>query len=444
VRSGRELVALLTTGAEPPFVARLSEADVTGLEPKTLNPSYHLAVYRNHLVVSSAAEQTLASARFLVEIARKRPLPESQLAVTSHQPELRSRLVPLLRSRWRAYQAELRETEEQARRERGRPPDFADPAAVLGLLDAGVEALIGVLATSKELTLAARFRGGDLELSLDVLPEATGKAKDFVQARAVGSAEPLRGLPEDTAVALLSRSVSAERTRSAHDVAAWLERIFGGRLHERDRTQVQALLTHFARGRGDHTIVSVSLGRSPALLVRGALGDAAELDAALDGLPGLVKLEAVAQPLTHFLGPVRSTPVRSTLAGRAVRGHSFSFAPKGPLHELAPAGLSVFWSTTEGGYQIALGGPQALAHLQPSAPRSLGELAGVSALLEGIESASFVAFARPVSLGVLPEPPRTEQEPLISISAGRRGDAGFVNTHIPSAVLRYYAQPGEP
>jgi len=238
--------------------------------------------------------------------------------------------------------------------------------------------------------------------------------------------------------------------RAANDAGVWLERAFGARLPEKERVQLTELFEHFARGRGDAMTVSLVLGSAPAVLVQGTLGDPAEFEAALDGLPGLLKVKAIAEPLTHFLGPVRSTPVRATLAGRAVHGHAFSFAPKGPLQELVPAGLSVFWSAADGRYRVAAGGPEARAHLEPPVtPRSLAELPAMGGLFERIESASFVLLARPVPLGLLPEHPRSQQEPLISISAGSRGGTGFVDTYIPGEVIRHYAltssaQPGQP
>ena len=455
VTSGRELVALLTTGAAPPFVAKAGSSGVTLLAPnaqltaKAPGSSYHLAVFRNHLIVSSAREQALGSARFLVEVASQRSLPDATLAVTAREAQLKGPLLELLRARWRAYQAELRASEEQARRDRGRPPDFADPEAVLTALNSGVEAVLGALASTHELTLRARVVAGDLELSFQAPPSATGPVRNLVSGLTTGSAEPLRGLTSDTVLAVLSRSSNVDRVVAARDAGVWLERAFGARLPEKERVQMTELFEHFARGRGEEMTVSLVLGSAPAVLVQGTLGDPAEFETALNGLPALLEVKAIAEPLTHFLGPVRSTPVRATIAGRAVRGHAFSFAPKGPLHELVPAGLSVFWSAADGRYRLAVGGSQARAHFEPPAtPRSLAEVPGAGLLFERIESASFVLLARPVPLGLLPEHPRSQQEPLISISAGSRGGIGFLDTYIPGEVIRHYAlasaEPGQP
>lgn len=439
VKSGRELVATLTTGAAPLFAAEASSSGVTALAPKAPKGGLDLAVFRNTVVVSSVRGEARQNARFLVEVVRERPRPDAALAVTAPESALDGPLTRLLRARWHRYRAGLREEEAQARRERGRPPDFADPEAVLALLDGGVEALLAVLATSKELTVEVRFEDRELSLSVETLPKAAGPAKDLVQKQITGSAEPLGSLPAETALAVLSRSAPAARSAAAHDVERWLERLFGARLPEADRARVVEHLEQFARGRGDHASVALIGGDSPVLLAQGALGDPTAFEVALVGLPNLLKVKAIADPLTHFLGPIRSASVRPPLAGQAVRGHAFSFDPRGALSGFLPAGLSVFWSTQDGGYRLVLGGPGAHARLRPPAAQSLNGLPGVRSRLARIESASFVALARPVLLGLMPEAPRGDQEPLISISAGRRGDKGFVHTTIPNEVIRYYA-----
>ncbi len=443
VKSGRELVALLTTGGAPPFVPESAASGVIALAPKAAPAGYGLAVFRNHLVVSNTRDRARESARFLVEVAAKRPLPEAACVLSARQPQLRGPLLELLRARWRAYEAELRESEAAARRELGRPPDFADPEAVLALMNAGVEALLAVVATSQQLTLSVRFSDGDLLLALETLPEATGAARELVQGQVSGSVQPLRALTADTALAVLSRSTPAARTRAASDVEVWIERVFGARLDPQAQARVAELFGQLARGRGEHNLLALVLGNSPALLAQGALGDPAEFDAALTALPGLLKIEAVAKPLTHFLGPVQSGPMLPAPAAQAVRGYTLSFGPRGPLHQLVPAGLSVFWSTKGNAYRVAVGGAAAVRHLQPPA-KSLAELPGAPAHLDRIDQASFVLLARPVLLELLPEAPRPNQEPLISISAGSRGATGFVNAAIPNEVIQYYARPDSP
>lgn len=444
LKSGRELVALLTTGATPPFAGETSASGITELVPRGTEAAYGLAVFRNHLVVSRDREQARQNARFLVEVVAQRPPPDAAGVLTARQPQLKGPLLEALRSRWREYEAELRASEAAARRERGRPPDFADPEAVLTSLNAGVEALLAVVASSREITLSARFFGGDLVLGVEALPEASGAARDLVNEQVVGSVEPLRDLTADTALAVLSHSRRAARVRAASDVGLWLERVFGARLGQADQARVAELFEQFARGRGDHTVLALVLGDSPAVLAQGALGDARELEAALTGLPSLLKIEAIAKPLTHFLGPVRSGPVRSPPGAPTVRGYTLSFGPRGALQELAPAGLSVFWSTTDRAYRTAIGGAAAVGHVRAAPTRTLAVLPGAPALFERLGEASFVVIARPALLGLMPDTSRSNREPLVSISAGSRGDKGFVNTVISNEVIRYYAGPERP
>lgn len=445
VASGRELLAELTSGAAPAFVAGTPDSGVTPLKAKATEPAYHFAVFKNHLIASTSPEQAHQSARFLVDVVGKRPRPDAALLISARQPALKGSLVDLARAKWRAYRQQLHDSEELARQRLGRPPDFGDPGALLAALDSGVEALLAVLASSRELTFGVRFAGDDVLLGFEAVPEAVGAARDLVRGQVVGSAAPLARLPRDSVLALLSRSASAERRRTATETLARLKGVFGARLSERDQEQLAELLGQWATGRGDETSVSLLLGPAPALMVEGTLGDTAALEAALNGLPSLAKVEALAQPLAHFLGPVQSVPVTDKLAGRAVHGHSFTFGPKGQLRQLIPAGLSVFWSTTETGYRVALGGRGALVHLDNAAPTAaLGDLPEVRARFERIESASFVLLARPVPLGLVPEPARSQKEPLISIGAGSRGGTGFVNIDIPKELIRSYAAMGNP
>lgn len=442
VTSGRELVAQLTSGKAPPFAGKRLEYGVTVLERVNEHQrAFPLCVYKNYLVVGSSAETVCAAARFLVErLAQQKP-PAGLLVMRAEQRSLQGPLSDLLQARWAAYHQQLRAAEKNARAVKGRPPDFANPAAVMGALGTFVDALLALLATTKEATVRLDVNDDDWSVHVEATPMAKGAFAELLSDQSVGTAKPLNSLPAETVVALLSRSDEAARATSAKDVASQLKAMLEDRLTADDQATLVNILDAWAHGRGDVTKIAFIAGKASGVVVSGSVNDAARLKASLEGLPKALGVPAISEPVANLLGPVHQRPVVELLANQKLKGYRLGFGARGQLAGVLPSGLALLWRVSQEEYHIVVSPPPAkdllAAVLQPE--NSLGRLPRAAKALERVNSASVVLFLRPGPLGLLPSKPQQSPEAPVLFSAGKSEQRGFVHVEVPAEVITAFA-----
>lgn len=446
LRSGRELVAQLTSGKAPPFVGKPLQYGVTPLErlDKRKN-GFALCVYRNYLVVGSTDEATGGAARFVVEELAQKKHPDGLVVFRAGHDAVAGPLSSLLRARWASYHQELRSAAAKARAVQGRPPDFGDPTAVMGAFGTFVDAVLALLASTDEVTARIDVQGDDWRLHVEAIPQAKGALAELLSNQKVGAATPLGDLPADTVAAMLTRSDAAARRASAADTAAQVKTMLGDRLTAEDQTALSGVLEAWAEGRGDVTKLAFVAGARPGLLVSGSTHDAERLEASLNGLPKAFGARAISEPMMNLLGPVNRRAAVESIGSQQFHGYRFQFGVGGHLAELLPSGFTMLWHVTERDYHIVMSPPPAkeLFASALGAERPLAASPRVAESLERVKSASVVVLLRPVPLGLVREPPGKISDAPVIVSAGKSGPHGFVDAELPVDAIRAFVTTHE-
>ena len=302
VSDGRELLAKLTTGNAPSF--RADPADPSGLvtlaplraEPK----AFVLAVVDNYLVVGK--RPTLAKAgAYVARTLPARALPSKALALIVPKAALAGALSNAIRQAWQARRTELEAADKRAREAHGgRPPDFADPAAVIGAVDALIQHALSVLASADQLEMGAGAASDALKIKLELTPTPGGAAEALAQSMKVGSVEALRKLPLATRAALLLHNeVVASRDEQA---GQGMLRLFGDRLSADESKRMKAVFTEWEAARGEISLYGAVSEPVPAIVFFSQVRDAQKFQKSARGAFDLLKLPSISGSLRELAG----------------------------------------------------------------------------------------------------------------------------------------------
>lgn len=430
VRSGRELIAQLTTGKQPAFRVKSVGEGVTRLV-REAPAKVTLSIYRNTLVAAGSRPPAAQLVRFLAARQPATRPPGGWLVVTAGAEQLQGSLSRWLRARWQSYRDELSASQRRARVQHGRDPDFGDPGALLMGLSSVVDDVLSWLESSRRLTLTLGRVGAECSLSAELEPTPEGPAARAIADLSVGSAAPLGRLPSAAALGLLVRGTESGRRRLASRLSAGLERILAERLGAADRNALEQALTAFAEGRGDTMVAGLIPGDVPAVVVQTDTRDAVKLESALSSIPKLLRISAIADPLENWLGRPVIRPVRRQLADAPVAGYRVTFAKRQPT-----TALELVWRVSPAGFQLVASEPQATSLLLAlfGSPTRFGELPEAQAALSAVDSASWVLVARPALLGLLAAQTSGSRSVAV-LEVGRRQQSGFIKLNVPEAVL---------
>lgn len=303
VLSGTELVASLTLGDgakfrridEAPRLVRLVNA------PGTPELRGALGVSGNYLILSSSAEALREAARFVAEGVAKRARTEPGLTLRASEAVLKGALPRRLREAWQARRAALSASDRAERDAKGRAPDFADPQVLLAGADGTIESWLGVLESSRELSLELSPEADRMRAELLLTPAAEGAAALVSREVVVGSAAPLLDLPTSARLGLLLRG---EQQPTPSGVGASVAKLFGERLNEKDAARLVAAFDRFAQARRGASVLGFVPAPSPALVLRCELSDGSGFTDALSDVLSLVELA----PVRSWLGELVGTP----------------------------------------------------------------------------------------------------------------------------------------
>lgn len=308
---GAELVKELTSGANPAFNSAGNGSPVTILVGQ--KPTPLLAVVDDWLLVGLNTGALIAGGPYLAHGLAKKRLPPAPLRFEVKRGALSGPLSQAVKERWAALRTGLSQRADSARAERGRAPDFGDPAAVLGLADGSVGALLELLASSERLSLELTPDADRLELSLSVVPVAKGALAESLETLEVGPLDPLLALPKNVVLATLSRSSEAERSAAAERPADALRSVLGERLSEKDAAPLADALRSYHRGRGTVSVLGLLGNRT--LFLRQDARDPKELERGLRGILRMLRTPALAEPLAPLVGKVNFRESETRVTG---------------------------------------------------------------------------------------------------------------------------------
>ncbi len=234
VTSGAELVATLSLGASAKFRAKSLGTSLIELEPvpstDPVRPAGVLGVSGNYLLVATRGEALVAAGRFVAQSVARRARAEPGLGVRASERVLARSVAGTLREVWRARQRSLAERAQAQRETKGRPADFADPEALLAGADNMVESFLGVLESSREISLGVTAEEDRLRLELVLVPGQEGAAALLANELVVGPLSPLLDLPERAQFALAFRGDDSVGVGANGGMGASFARLFGERL----------------------------------------------------------------------------------------------------------------------------------------------------------------------------------------------------------------------
>jgi hypothetical protein len=301
VLSGAELVASLTLGDGAryrkvelaPRVVRLVAA------PGVAEPRGALGVSGNYLLVASGVEALRDAGRFVAEGVSRRARVEPGLSVRAAEKGVNASLVHRLRQTWQERRGALAARDRAERDAKGRAPDFADPEVLLAGADSTVESWLGVLESTREVSLELTPEADQLRAELLFTPAAEGPAAVMASELSVGSLAPLLELPSTASAALLLRG---DARSGASGLGESVAKLFGERLNEREGARLVSALNTFASSRRGATVLGLVTAPAPAVLLRCELTEGASFTDSLAGVLSLVELPAVRSWLGELVG----------------------------------------------------------------------------------------------------------------------------------------------
>lgn len=459
LRSGRELIASVTKGADARFDAKLdASSQITELTPKSAGKSQPLGlgVLGNYLLVSTQREPLVEGGPYVVRSLSKQPAPKEPVVVIASKEALAGPIASRIRTAWKKRRDELQELDLSARKARGgRAPDFGDPAAALLGIESAIDDLISILQGSEQAKLIVRPGAAHLEAELEVQPKASGEAKKLIDELPVGKLARIQALPRDTSLVMLSHSTSEGRVAGAVATEQAFSKILDKRLTEADQKRLMDVLTALAKGRGDQLLMG--FGRAAgsdeiALLMRVDASDAAEFNRGIRGARGLFDVKAFSEPLEQFVGGVKTklgkakTPGVTPAPDRIV----FEILPKAPqarpgrpAPKVETKQFELVWRVQDGELRAAMAKDAAAPFMELAGLEEGKSLATHPELTKQLERAKL-----DVSFALMFQPGRVSQatarapgaDSPVLLVLGRRAGLGVVRLDVDQGALQSLAR----
>jgi hypothetical protein len=449
VKSGRELAAALTSGADASYASRTDEASgVLLLEPKSKNNPTQpaLGIVGNYLLVAERAALLSLAGPFVARTLPKRPPPSEPIVLTARQPALAGPVAKQLQRLWREQASELKTLDQKNRQDRGgRTPDFGDPLAALNGVGASVDTLVELLKSARELRVVLEPLDDGLELRAELTPGQDGPAAEVVRELVVGGVEPLLTLPKNTLFGVLSRGSSSQREESAKSMSTRLRALFAERLSDGDKALIDETFAQLARGRGDFAAYGlVECNGGVCAVMRGAAGDVSAFNSGVKSLLKFPRIRAFSEPLRQFVGEITVRPSSTSVPGLPGRIDRAALTVKPARMRGAGGGhadvetFELLWRADSELVYAAAGrdaAPALVELTQGTKERSLASDALVSEAARRAGPVSFAAVVRPLAFTVSEDKELDRAAPIF-ISVGREGAGMRVRARAARAVVR--------
>ena len=340
-------------------------------------------------------------------LTRARPLTTEPVGLDIPKSALAA-LLPMLAARWKDGRQYLLAEDARMRAERGRAPDFGDPAAIVGVLDRWIDRKLAILGDLDGIRVALDPTAAALVAVATLPPSKDGPSHAWLERMIVGDAAPVLALPSSALVALSTRDADAARQDQAAGLEDALKTALGPRL--KDPAPLHEILAEATKARGD--VAALAFDEGGALL-RAPVRDAAAAQKAIRGALDLAKVD----PLRDALR-IRSIDIGDGSA-KIVRGAAGHDAG-------APTESKVAWSTNDSVLGLAYGATEPRVGTLADDP----SLAHFASMLGN--DASSIVIAQPGRL--LGARPGTSAPTAAAI--GKKSGAGFVRIELSDALIR--------
>ena len=446
---------LLADGDTSRYVTK--EADgMTLLVPTKQEPHdrrFELAITRSgYLLVARAAADLERLGPYATRTLPARPLP-TDAAVTVDVPKsaLQAVIKPRLESLWGDGKSFLLTQDEQMRAARGRAPDFGDPIAIVGALDAVLGRRVAIVGDLEKLRLSLEITEEAAVLTAALSPLGPdGPARRWVDGMKLGDAAPVLALPTVSALAVSLRDGEGDRDEQGKELEQAIAASLGARL--KDPGKLHEVIEAMTQARGESMALALGLDEPTGLFVRAPVRDPASADKAIRGAFDLTR----AEPFKELLG-VRDVVASSdelpglgkiavTTALRVAKDAKREPAapPRAadggaPVARTPPRAAGARGVVDQGTLSLGAGGEPLVTLKTGARPdRKLADEPSLARFTAAVGSdASTVIVAQPLRLD-----PRRANLPTapLAIAVGRKGSDGFVRVDIADGLLREAAR----
>jgi hypothetical protein len=401
VRDGWRTVQLLTEGADAKYTAKPVDRGVVVLEPRPALTSRvtALGVAGNYLLTAEKAEDLLACGPYVSGTLPKRPGLEGEIVLQASKAALAGPISKRIRDTWGTFRKEREKDDEELRKQKGRAPDFGEPAAALADVQGRVEGILSLLSDLERAQVRMDTDATGIHATVTMVPAAGGgyASKEFASL-VTGDLSPLLSMPQDTVLGVLMRDDPQGRRASATKQADGLVKLLGERIKEGDKEKVHAALSSWAEGRGDWMAASLRWTREDQeAIVRGSVADAKALDTGIRSMLALATVPGFREPLEHHLGKLTVGKVEKAGAGSFLNvKRERKATQEGQKPSVSTFDLA--WRTAPEGFELRgrEDGKGWLTSAEDGKQPTLGEHPTTSKVFEGTGTdASFVLFLDP-------------------------------------------------
>jgi hypothetical protein len=435
---GRRARGLLIDGDTARFGAK-DEAGMTLLVPKRVaspgEKERQVAITTNGwLLVTRDAKGLGPLGTWVTRGLTAQPPPTLTSAAVIDVPRaaLTSTLAPKLKELWGSAKEYLVDEDRRMRAERGRAPDFGDPAAIVAALDGFVNRRIAIVGDFEKIRITLDVTEESVSAHAVLTPPKAGpenSARAWVDAMSVGDTQALLQLPSTAPAALSMRDSEPTRKEQAESLKTTLASVLGPRL--KDPAPLHKVLDAATKARGDVITVAIGMDDPSGNFVRMPIRDAEAATSAANGAVDLAKTE----PFKDLLRAQSVSTKQEEIAGEG----SASVAMV--THVKPDAGppkrdSGVAWLLYDKSRQVLVGmGAEPAATLRAGLKdKKLADLAVLKHFLDAIgNDASTVLIAQPLKMDA-----RRSALPAVpaGLAIGKKDDAAFVHLEVPDLLLR--------
>jgi len=452
----RRARGILVDGDTSRFAAQDADG-MTVLVPKgTVSRSandnrFEIAITQNgYLLVTRAAPDLVRLGPYVTRTLPARPLPtESAAVIDVPRSALKTMLQPKLDALWKDGKSFLLAQDERMRAERGRAPDFGDPAAIVATLDAVLARRSAIVGDLEKVRLALDITDDATVLTATLSPGSDGPARVWIDAMKVGDAAPVLELPAASALAMSMRDGDAERAEQAKELESAITASLGQRLQ--DPTKLHEVIEAMTTARDESVALALTVDEPTGLLVRVPVRDNAAADKAIRGLfdmttakpfKELLRVREVVSSSEELpgLGKISSLlVVRDPNPKRAADKRPTGDARAPAASAKTSPGSGVAWLTEQGVLALGAGGEPAVTLKMGARPdRKLADEPALRRFTGAIGAdASTIVIAQPLRID--PKRANLPTAPL-GIAIGRKGSDAFVRIDIADGLLREAAR----
>jgi hypothetical protein len=366
--------------------------------------------------------------------AQPPPTLTSAAVIDVPRAALTSTLTPKLKELWGSAKEYLTDEDRRMRAERGRAPDFGEPAAILAALDGFVNRRIAIVGDFEKVRITLEVTDDAISAHAVLTAAKAGEkgenaARVWIDAMSVGDTQALLQLPSTAPAALSMRDAEPTRKEQAESLKTTLASVLGPRL--KDPAPLHKVIDAATKARGDVITVAIGMDDPSGNFVRLPIRDA---EAATSAATAAVEL-AKSEPFKDLLRAQSVTTKQEEISGEGNASVAMVTHVK-PDAGPPKRDSGVAWLLYDNQHQLLAGvGTEPAATLRAGLKdKKLADLAVLKHFLDAIgNDASTVLIAQPLKMdarrSALPGVPA-------GLAIGKKDDAAFVHLEVPDVLLR--------